>query len=294
MKAKDKTTKSKKNSQSEAQTRAAAMATTMATEDRAQAAFERILPRIEQVTDTELAPTNTNIPEAALAAIGVAERVLEPTLYARFQSLSATEFDIAHVNDLSDMAWGTLYAANQAEKLRYVLTRARLPPTLLILATEVEQRMQACCEYHLADHPVAGPEVERLRAGHGHRDMAADLYGYTMLYKEYEPLLSSDKKHYRASDMEDAIRLSEEIYGIIGGSLTEKAQSASAQMYRAWTLLKQCYGEVGAAGRFLFRHDAATAEIIFPSLFTVSRSAPTRRRDDAVDEPAEPATLPAA
>jgi hypothetical protein len=202
---------------------------------------------------------------------------------------------VAQVDDLVDLAWGTLYAAIQADKLRYVLTRSRLPAALLEQATEVEQRMQACCEYHLADHPVAGPEVERLRAGHGHRDLAADLHGYAMLYKEHEPLLASDLKHYRASDVEDAIRLSEEIYAVIGGSLTEKAQSATAQMHRAWTLLKQCYDEVSAAGRFLFRHDATTAGLMFPSLIAVGRSASTRRRDEAGDEPAgdEPAVLAA-
>ena len=50
--------------------------------------------------------------------IGVAERVLEPTLHARFRGLSATELDIAQVDALDDLAWGTLYADKPREVTR--------------------------------------------------------------------------------------------------------------------------------------------------------------------------------
>lgn len=267
----------------------------MGREERARAAYERILPRLELVDEAALAPRSTNMAEAALAAIGVAQRVAEPALYVRFQSMAGAEFDIAHAHNLGDLAWGTLYVAMETEKIRFVLSRSRLPEELLAEATEIERRMQACCEYLLADHPTAGPEVERLRAGRGHRDLAADLHGYTALYKAYKELLEKDPKNYRASDVDDALRLGEEIFSLIGGSLTEKERSASAQLLRAWTLLLKSYEEVRAVGHFLLRHDTDSAELMFPSLFTVGRAARSRRGDDApvVDLPGLPDELPA-
>jgi hypothetical protein len=290
MKTKEQTKNSKNNSQAEVRE--------MGREKRARAAYARILSRLEQVDETALAPRTTNMSEAALASIGVAERVAEPALYARFQSIPATEFDIAHADDLGDLAWGTLHAAMEADKIRYVLSRSRLPEGLLDEATEVKNRMQASCEYLLAEDPTAGPEVERLRAGRGHRDLAADLHGYAALYEAHQALLEKDPKNYRPSDMDDALRLGEEIFSLVGGSLTEKERSASAQLVRAWTLLLQSYEEVRATGHYLLRHDKASAEMMFPSLFTIGRAPRSRRDDDApvVDLPGlpdEPTAAPA-
>lgn len=249
-------------------------------------AYDRIQPRLQAVADSELAAPKTNIAEAALVATAVARRVVEPDLYARFQAQAAAgELDMAHVDDLGDLAWGTLYAAMKADRLRYVQTRARLPEDLLSRASEVEQRMQACCEYHLADHPTAGLEVERLRAGKGHRDLAGDLYGYATLYRQHEALLANDSKHYRASDAGEAFHLSREIYALLGDALVDKQRLASEELVRAWTLLLASYNEVGAVGRYLLRRDPDTATLLFPSLVTAGRAPRRRRQHAASPEP---------
>lgn len=267
----------------------------IANDERVWQAYDRIQPRLQTVADSELAPTNTNMAEAALVATAVARRVTEPELYARFQAQAAAgELDMAHVDDLGDLAWGTLHAAIKADRLRYVLTRARLPEDLLARASAVEQRMQACCEYHLADHPTAGPEVERLRAGHGHRDLADDLYGYAALYRAHEALIARDIKHYRASDANEAFHLSREIYALLGDALVAKQRSASAELVRAWTLLLASYGEVSAVGRYLLRRDPATAATLFPSLVAAGRTARRRRGAPAGAEPSPPQDPPTA
>lgn len=265
-------------------------------------AFERIEPLLAQVDDDALAPMNTSITEASLAAVGASQLVMEPALYARFQSVAsaaAPEFDMRHVDGLADLAWGTLYAAMEAARLRHALTRSRLPDDLVQHASETKARMQSCCEYHLLDHPQAGTEVERLRAGRGHRDLAMDLHGYAVLYQKHQDLLETDRKHYRASDVADAFRLSKEILALLGGALVERERSLTAQLNRAWTLLVDSYGEVRALGHFLLRHDLVTAEQMFPSLFTVGRAPqPRRGGNEPVDDlpplpPETPAPTPA-
>lgn len=256
---------------------------------RSQAAFGRIQARIDALSDEELAAGNTNMAEGAVAAVGVAARISEPDILGRYQSLPATEFDLTHVNDLADLAWGTLHAARMADQARHGLSRARLPPDLVATATATRARMQACCEYHLDEHPVAGSELARLRAGQGHRDLADDLLGYAALYQEHRALLERDTRHYRAEDADEAVRLGETIYALLGDAITAESRSAVNQLVRAWTLLVRSYAEVSETGRWLFRHDAATAERLFPSLFTIGRSTRPRRRDDAPDtgEPAD-------
>lgn len=258
---------------------------------RGRAAFERILPRITSLDDEELAAVTTNIAAGALAAIGVAAEISKADILQRFELLPPELFDIAHVHDLKDMAWGTLHAARMADQARYLQSRARIPADVLEEATEVEARMQACCEYHLGDHPTAGPELARLSPGHGHTDLADDLLGYATLYEKHRDVLEKDPKHYRATDLADAIRLGDEIYAILGHSHTKQTASATNQANRAWTLLLRSYSEVSETGRWLFRHDAATAERLFPSLFTVGRNNRPRSRDD---EPAEAPAIPPA
>lgn len=257
-----------------------------------QAAFERIQPRMTALDDEELATGNVNIAAGALAALGVATRVAEPEIRAQFERLDPSQFDMAHLDDLGDLAWATLHASRLADQARYLLHRARLPADLREQATETRVRMQACCEYHLDEHPEAAPELTRLRAGQGHHDMANDLLGYAALYKTHQPLLETDRRHYRATDHDDAIRLGEQILTILGNSYTEEVRSCTDQLMRAWTLLLRSYNEVSETGRWLFRHDAALAERIFPSLFAAGRSGRSRRRDD--DIPADqPGDLPA-
>lgn len=264
-------------------------------------AFERIEPLLAQVDDDTLAPMSTSVTGAAMAAIAVSKLVMEPAMYATFQRLAALEdfdFDMRHVDGLADLAWGTLYVAKETARLRHALTRSRLPDDLVQEATAIKARMQSCCEYHLIDHPEAGTEVERLRAGRGHRDLALDLLGYADLYQRYQPVVATDSKHYRASDAADALRLSKELFGLLGDALIERERSVSAQLNRAWTLLVDSYNEVRTVGHFLFRRDPVTADQMFPSLFAVGRAPQTRRgNDEPIDDlpplpPEDPAAQP--
>ncbi|WP_437896447.1 hypothetical protein [Sorangium sp. So ce124] len=65
---------------------------------------------------------------------------------------------------------------------------------------EIEGRMQALFEYHLSDDPVIKPELDRLRPGTGHRDLANDLLGYARIYELRADVVKDDRKLYRAGD----------------------------------------------------------------------------------------------
>lgn len=134
------------------------------------------------------------------------------------------------------------------------------------------------------DHPEVGPQLATLRSGIGHQDLAADLLGYAAIYREHWDILSLDKKHFRSSDAEDAVKIAEEMITHLGARLSPEARQAADLLSRAWTLLWDTYEEVVQAGRWLLRHEPRGADT-FPSLIALSR--PRRSRNKSKAEPSQ-------
>jgi len=237
---------------------------------KALAAFGRIESDARALAPERLAKGNLNIVGAAIAAVGVADRCSEASLYARFKSLPATEFDIAHVDRLGDLAWGTWHAGNLADQLKAQKSTAKLPADLVQVAIDVERRMQRCCEYHLSDHEVAGRELRRLSPGVDYIDLASDLAGYAKLYGDYESIVSADTKYFRPGDRELALRTSARIVTLLGEGMTGEAVSARDMAVRCFTLLDASYNEAAEAGRWLLRNDG-NRDAYFPSLYAIVR-----------------------
>jgi len=236
------------------------------------------------MTADSLAAVNADAGLAAVAALGVFARANEPALLARFKSLPATEFDAGLVELLSTAAWACWFAATEDQKDKSLATEAKVPIDLVRKAVAIEGRMQACCEYYFKDHPEIGPYLAMLRAGSGHRDIASDLLGYASVYREQYDTVKEDKKHFRATDADDAIKTAEEILGILGARLSPEGRVAAENLIRAWTLLLDTYEEVASTGRWLLRHEPHP-EKAFPSLFSVIRSGRGGRKK----KPTEPA-----
>ncbi|MDC3960525.1 hypothetical protein [Polyangium jinanense] len=234
-------------------------------------AFEALLPRYQTMPVESLAVVNADAGLAAVAALGLAARASEPKLWARYKSLPSSEFDAALVELLPTAAWACWYAATEDQKARTLSTEGKLPAELVQKALGIEARMQALCEYHLNDHPEVGPYLAMLRAGTGHRDLAADLLGYATVYRDHYDALKDDKKHFRATDADDAVKAAEEILANLGARLGPEARVAADHLARAFTLLLDTYEEVAATGRWLLRHEP-TPEKTFPSLYSVIRS----------------------
>lgn len=249
------------------------------------AAFESLLPRYKAMPVESLIAVNADAGLAAVAALGVASRANEPELLARFKSLPAAEFDASLVEQLPTIAWACWYAATEDQKGRALSSEAKLPADLVQKALNIESRMQACCEYYLNDHPEIAPQLAMLRAGTGHRDLAADLLGYASIYREHYSTLSTDKKYFIATDADDAVKAAEEMLSTLGARLSPEARLASDQLARAWTLLLDSYDEVATAGRWLLRRDAQVNKL-FPSLFSMVRT----RRSKAQKAPEAPSS----
>ncbi|WP_437302714.1 hypothetical protein [Sorangium sp. So ce388] len=135
-------------------------------------------------------------------------------------------------------------------------TDARLPVALVTEATEVEGRMQALCEYQLADDPTIKPELDRLRPGTGHRDLANDLLGYARIYELRADVVKADQKHYRAGDVARARELAGAMIQKLSAVLTPRAREAYDRYVQVWTLLCQRYDEARSAGLWLWRKNA--------------------------------------
>jgi hypothetical protein len=241
------------------------------------AAFESLLPRYKAMAPESLATLNADAARAAIAALGVAARANDPELLTRFKRLPAKEFDIGNVEDLPTIAWACWYAATEDQKSRATQTDAKLPAELVQKVVVMEARMQACCEYHLNDHPEVGPHLAALRSGTGHHDLAADLLGYAGIYREHWDVLSADKKHFQATDADDAVKLAEEMIASLGARLSPEARLAADHLLRAWTLLLDTYEEVASTGRWLLRHDPRATQA-FPSLFSLVRTRRSRAK----------------
>ncbi|MEP7125935.1 MAG: hypothetical protein ABJE95_33695 [Byssovorax sp.] len=239
-------------------------------------AYDELKPRIVALPKLGLASASADIEAAAIVVLGVAARVTDPALYARFASLPSKEFDLANVDVLAKAAWAARHARLMATAAIDAMSEAKLPASLVKNASETEGRMQECCEHNLKGIDDAARELARLRPGSSYRDLAGDLEGYAALYDEYEDKVKLDGNYYRATDAALAREQAAQMLHLLGVGLSPEAAQLVEAAQRAWTLLLTVYEEVAAGGRFLLRHDEP--EKTFPSLWTASRKPPRARK----------------
>jgi hypothetical protein len=241
-------------------------------------ALTNFATRIKALEPSEIVSTRIDVEAATLGSLATYARATAPTLRARFQKQHEIgEFDIAHLDDLEDLAFAVLFAQAEASVYRAAESSAKLPAALVERAIEIEERMQALCEYHFRDDPEIASELERLRPGSGHRDLASDLNGYARIYEIRRDIVTLDKKHYRDTDMGDARAVAGVILNILSAGSTSKARTAQDTVARAWTLLCRSYDEVRTVGLHLLRH-SQDKHRFFPSLFAGAKNVPGARR----------------
>lgn len=233
-------------------------------------ALEALGAELAALGDAEIGNLRVDVEAATYAALGVAGFIGAPEVKARFERLPPEEFDMTAVSGLGTACFATLYALAEARAAGALESEARIAPEVAAEAAEVEARMQALCEYQLQDDPEIRPELDRLRPGVGHRDLANDLLGYARIYDLRADLVKGDQKHYRPTDAARARELAGKLIQALSAAMTPRARAAYDSYSRAWALLRRRYDEVRAAGLWLFRADAARDER-FPSLFAAAR-----------------------
>lgn len=246
-------------------------------------AYEAALPRARALQPADYLINRTDVQQAAIIALAVAQHIATPDVRARFDLLPASVFDHTHLDDLPQLALATYHGFAELTSARVGSTEAKLPADLVEGADQVKKRMLDLCEYAFGSDPVLSLEVASIRAGTGYKDKALDLTRLAELYDEHELVLSQDVFKYRATDKDDARRYAQAIVLALGQTQNAGVLAQRDIVTALWTLLSTCYDEVRAAGRFLYRHENGDA--MFPSLHQRTRRT---RTDDSGSEPADP------
>lgn len=242
------------------------------------AALEHFSAQMTALEPQEFRSSRIDVEAAALASLATYARATAPSLRARFQKQhEAGEFNITNLDDLEDLAFAVLFAQAEASVYRAADTGAKLPAALVERAIEMEERMQALCEYHFRDDPEIAIELDRLRPASGHRDLASDLNGYARIYELRRDTVALDRKHYRESDVDDARSIAGSILQLLSDNSTNKARAAQETLLRAWTLLDRSYDEVRTVGLHLLRHNQDKHRF-FPSLFVAAKNLPASKK----------------
>ena len=247
----------------------------------AKTAFDKLLPRLDELPGDNLLVPNT----AAIAALRVASEMNAPAIRARFESLPKKEFDLGYLDDLEHAALATWYATTQLLEANASGTEAKLPVDLVNEATDVKARMLRVCDYHFEPDTEIGRQVADIRVGTGYRDLAQDLSRLGKIFRQQEAALAGDKKHYRADDADHAAKLSHSILKELAATRNGEQKLWTERVMRTWTFLSRAYGEVSAAGTWLLRHEGGAER--FPSLVAAGRTARRARSEGTESEGAE-------
>ncbi len=247
--------------------------------ERAQTAFERMKPRLDDLPAHKVSAIQLDLQKATLTAIAVGRRVCSPEVIQRFGRLPADLFALSQLEDLEPAALAAWHANGHLIALKHEHDRGRLPTEMVISATIRKSRMLAVASYYLGDHPQAAAEIASIRSGHGECDLATELVQLAQLYESHSDILIADTKHFCAEDAVEARRQAERLFRVLEDCACGPRQYWSNYQARSWTLLLAVYDEVSAAGRWLYRHDRPMER--FPLLHALVR----RRRASSQFDP---------
>jgi hypothetical protein len=251
-------------------------------------AFEAVLPLLDAQTETRR--SNSSFDKAILHAASTGRMVKQPEMRAKFAGLPAGDFDQQHADLLETVALAAWHVTVSLESASAQSSGARISEADITEGTKLKKRMSKVAEYHLGHVDEVSTELAAIREGTGYPDLASDLVRLAALYQRHAGELGADTRHYRAADRDRAGRLGHAIHQVLGDGRATDADYWSDYLVRAWALLVFTYGEVSAAGRWLYRHE--DGEKRFPSLYTVGRRRRGQAGGDAGDSPARKARSP--
>ena len=252
--------------------------------DTASAALQQLEPRLRAIPQDRLAAPRADAKLLALAALSVADRLAPPEVRARFARLPGEELDPAHLDDLRPVAWALWHAREELDALVAKGASLELPAPLLERGLALKERMLRVLGYYFAEELKKPLQQMQRRKGTG--ELPADLSRLAGLYRERRSTLEADKMHYRAGDADEADGVAAEAGRLAAARRGEAEARGGEQVARAAALLLEVYGEVRAAGLYLFRREPNAADL-FPQL-TALPSGRGRPRKSAA-QPAGPA-----
>ena len=241
----------------------------------AEDAFLSLKPRLDELPEDELTTVNLDVQKVASAIIAIGRKIRQPEIRSRFAGLPRDEFDIRNVDGLEAAGMAAFHATIELLRASVHGSEAKVPLSMVEHANQIKQRMLDLLDYHVGDDPVDGPEINSIRQGQGYTDLASDLLRLAELYNKHDELVRRDIKNYVTTDREQAGRLGHEILAVLGKNRDSTQRLWSLYVRRCLTLIRNMYGEVSAAGRWLYRRQDANS--MFPSLYTILRRGPGNR-----------------
>ena len=248
----------------------------------AEKAFKVVRDRLLAMSGDGLASVSTDRVKAAVKAAAIGRFVKRKDVRAAFASLPKDRFDMKHIDDLETLALATWHLAVALQSASAGKSEAKLPVSLVDGAMKIKTRMVALGEYNFGDDEADGKELASIKLGSGYEDLANDLIRLAKVYNKRREEVKRDPKNYVATDEADAGRLAHEIMRQLGEQRNLDQKTLVDLFGRAWTLLLSAYEEVAVPGAWLFRREGGAS--LFPSLFTVGRSAPARAPKPKQDE----------
>jgi hypothetical protein len=228
------------------------------------AALQKLEPRLRALPHDRLTPPRGDAKIAALAALGVADRLASPEARAKFARLPKEEFDPAHLEDLRTAAWAVWNAREALDAAVAKTAEQPLPPALIERALPLKERMIRVLSYYFAEDADLKKPLQQMQRRKGNAELPADLSRLGKLYRERKSTIEADTKHYRAGDADEADAIAAEAAQLAASRRGEAETKATDLLARTFTLLLSIYDEVRAAGLYLYRRENAAE--LFPNV----------------------------
>lgn len=251
-----------------------------------QAAWVSLRDAAQALRPEELLQPTVPVRDAALLGLRVATALAaDPSATGDFAQLAATPFfDARHLRDLAGAARAVLYVRAHVDA--DAPTTAAVPAELIEQAKGYQGRMLKVLGFYFGEASDVGRELVKLRAANGHAALAGALLTLGTLYEAHQKRIEKTPEFYRADDPREAGAVAEKIYAHLAAP--DATGTWADQQARIWTLFVTAYGEVCAAGRFMYR-GAADLDARFPSLHSLNaaRRGPAKKSEEP-PTPADP------
>jgi hypothetical protein len=268
----------------------------------AQTAYESRKPAWKALGGAELKAPRTNVAFATSRVLQLAAALAEPATLAAFDALAAvplpdgTTYDAGAVRLLPTIASALWYARTRYLTASAQSTTVALPPDAVAAATKLRDAMFRVVEFHCVDPSNAADKVAAdlasIRAVEGPRylDLATDLSRLAAYYRspQWLPVLSTDARHFRASDGEAAERAAADILARLHQD-SDEAATWLVELYRGWADLERTYDVVRRGASFVFWGDEARVPPLGSLRPAPRKTAAAAAEDDPAPEPDEPA-----
>ncbi len=215
----------------------------------ADAAYQRVLARIEAVSERNLDPINVDLDKAGMTGHALAQKCASADVWPLLSLLPAALFDAdVQVRELADLSLAARWLPTLHVNDATVDPEPHLPESLVRDATVTKSRMMATAEYCLEDEEAVR-ELASIREGTGYDDLKHDLRRLAVVYRERKADLSG--RRYDAADEQRALSLADQI------NLRQRGTVSASQLLlerKLWSLLKRTADRVYAAAHFATEH----------------------------------------